>query len=467
MANSSKRPQANDPKYVKRRKIGISLTAIVLAGVLFCSIFFPVMAATRNGGAGQQMSSTVSSTQSVADVYAEDKQALTIDKVRYPNLDDLILQKFSKYDRKFNDISLPTNKDLRLTKCGFSDGLSIPFESFKNGKPDFAGATEELRQEIINNPVVGFAYADFLARLTFPDGYTVGDCNDWLTKGLALYEERMQIPETESPCGNEFYLELRNNAIYTTDEYHQFACRVCLLLDNFISVRAETRQSSVRYMNGMDGMKADGKLVDNVSSLKKARGIRTTAADKQENKLAWVMQYKTKGDQVLFVIGANALDRSPESFADTPAPVVSTPKKTTTPKPTPKPGPSSSTPPPSSTPFVPTQPKDPTEDPYPQGNASIGGKPNVNSGAGASKVSTPHENDPTVSGYVSRPNNAHSGLNSDYYDPASQPDHNDYSQVEGGSTPWVSHHSKVSDPNDNASDDMGDKTQNGGFVLAD
>ncbi len=316
-------------------------------------------------------------------------------------IDDL----FGHYSRYFIRSSLANMANNRIQHAGFSDAVSIPLsmdqswfdagtkweravtsadpavkveaddrtiaQKLEDNKSTINAMSEEERftyyreqiyNEILRNPV----YGDMVARFFLEDELIAQHNGAWLQEFVdkmdAAYATEGKDPEKD-PIGPEYWLiyeeghEGDRAYIMTTDEYFQYAARLCLILEYFADDTVAAEQSIENY------------------HLLPAEYPRTEKADYQEKEMAYILVFKQKDGTILDRFGFNILDRRVERFQE------ETPPEDTTPPPDTSKPPEETTPPPEETepptPPTTTKPvKDPADDPAQKGNADKGGGAN-------------------------------------------------------------------------------------------
>ena len=341
----------------------------------------------------EEMTSVVETTN----IDTEVAERLVVDLGTCHNYDDisreLLWSSLSKMDAQ------------RVKATGFSDAVTFPFES-----ATAAGRLDELREEILRNPVYGDMVARGLVKIVLQGGKGLGEVNPWMKEFIQRLDAA-QSAKKVGARGIEIWLEAKKDAngkviYYVTEEYRSYACGLCVILDRLVPQGTTKRLSEVNFA---------------LNDATKDYARRTVEADYQERKEAFVLRYVRKNGTISFEIAFNLLDKRFELLTTPKAPVkkVSTtaPPKTTrryrtttrpptTVKPTTttKPRPTTTRPRPSITlptltlpdlPTITTRPrttqptttraprKEPLKDPVFQGNANIGGGRNKPSdGAG-------------------------------------------------------------------------------------
>lgn len=342
----------------------------------------------------EEMTSVVETTN----IDTEVAEKLVVDLGACHNYDDiskeLLWSSLSKMDAQ------------RVKATGFSDAVTFPFK----GDTDVE-RLEELREEILRNPVYGDMVARGLLKITLRGGKGLGELNPWM-KEFVQRLDAAQGAKKIGARGIEIWLEAKKDAngkvtYYVTEEYRSYACGLCTIIGRLVPQGTTKRLSEVNFA---------------LNDATKDFARRVIEADYQERKEAFVLQYVRKDGTVAFEIAFNLLDKRFELLTTPKAPVkkVSTtaPPKTTrryrttkatttrltTTKPaTTRPKPSTTRPRPTLTlpditlPVITTRPrttsppptttraprKEPLKDPVFQGNANVGGGMNKPSdGAG-------------------------------------------------------------------------------------
>lgn len=319
-------------------------------------------------------------------------------------IDDL----FGDYSRYFLRSSLPNMANPRTNYAGFSDAVSIPLsmeqdwfdrgtkweridpdadpdsvkvdaddrtiaEKLEDNKSAIKEMSEEERfdyyraqiyNEILRNPI----YGDMVARFFLEDELIAKHNGVWLQEFVdkmdAAYATDGKDP-AKDPIGAEYWLMYEEGYagdrahIMTTDEYYQYAARLCLVLEYFADDTVAAEPSIENYC------------------LPFAEYPRTEKADYQEEETAYILVYKNKAGDILDRFGFNILDRRVERFQEETPPeepdsTTPPPKETTPPPKETTPPPEETTPPPETS----KPPKDPADDPVHQGNADKGGGDN-------------------------------------------------------------------------------------------
>ena len=319
-----------------------------------------------------------------------------------PNVDQLvdlnqivIDERFGDYSRYVLRSSWPNLAKVRTHYSGFSDAVSLPmavdqawFDAYQEwgphgqtvSNPDGTTTTisdyddinaalqtredylaglseeelfhyyrEEIYEEILRNPI----YGDMVARFFLEDELITANNQEWLQDFVDQMDAAYAAPDDQAQ-GIECWIQYDPNHpsdskyLMTTDEYYQYAVRLCLVLEYYLDEGVSSPTADEHYC-----LPPDAEVTQ----------ARTEKADYTEDEEAFILVYKTKDGQVVDRIGFNLLDRRIER----PKPAEPEPEPTDTPdKPTP--------PPDKPTPTEPV--KDPADDPAQQGNADVGGGAN-------------------------------------------------------------------------------------------
>lgn len=347
------------------------------------------------------------------------------------DLDQIVIdERFGDYSRYVLRSSWPNLAKVRTHYAGFSDAVSLPmavdqawFDAYQEwgphgqnvSNPDGTTTTisdyddinaalqaredylaglseeelfhyyrEEIYEEILRNPI----YGDMVARFFLEDELITANNQEWLQEFVGQMDAAYAAPDDQAQ-GIECWIQYDPNHpgdskyLMTTDEYYQYAARLCLVLEYYLDEGVSSPIADEHYC-----LPPDAEVTQ----------ARTEKADYAESEEAFILVYKTKDGQVVDRIGFNLLDRrierpkpaepepeptdTPEQPSTTPDKPTPTPDKPTpTPdKPTPtpdKPTPTPDKPTPTPDPDPTPEPvKDPADDPAQQGNADVGGGAN-------------------------------------------------------------------------------------------
>ena len=118
----------------------------------------------------------------------EVKEELTV------NFDELLLGKaYPEVSREFLDSSMPNRNRERVEAAGFSTALTMPFsETQQEDGASYPDETikrwwsQELKEEILRNPVHGMAVMKSIAELKFSDGLHHGHSMDRIAEDFLL-----------------------------------------------------------------------------------------------------------------------------------------------------------------------------------------------------------------------------------------------------------------------------------------
>lgn len=303
------------------------------------------------------------------------------------NFTDADLEKvFGDIGMEFLNYQLIERDRERVEKTGLSDAVSFPFSSQEPNK-----MYDEVIEEVLRSPIYGDMVARGLGSIRLSTGKTIAELNPWLTEFVGKTDYYYQLSIDQTPCGLEYWLTYRANSlgkvdtstIYVTEEYRNYAMRLCVLLDRL-------------YVVGIDAFPSAANFVLNNSVYNEFR--RTELASYQENWSALILAYTIKKDgnqNYEYMIGFNLTDKRLElisnGYVEPRKPVNPTnpPVVPTNPPVVPTPPPVVPTPVPTERPGT----KNPEADPWHQGNAPVGGGENQpTDGPGQPQVTEPPRN---------------------------------------------------------------------------
>lgn len=306
--------------------LAIFIIAIIIAAIILGIFYFPI------------------SCSNDANLGKYNNLVVDLDRLNLPN-----------NSREFIDYSMPNRSEERVEKSGFSDAVSMPFKD-KSEKALY----EELKDEILRNPVLGDMVARGLSSLK-ADGKTVVEWNPWIKDFIGKTDQAMKLDLIQKPRGMEIWLTCTGDGtILVTEKYFRYAAGLDAILDRLVKVGIDNPKSVENYCLPLVVL---------------ASNTRTEKADYQEDKEAFILKYVRKDGKVEFIIGFNLKDKRIEIFEDIPK----TGEKVTPPG---GGGGSDDPDPPTPTQPTPTEKKyvkDPSKDPVYQGNADIGGGKNKDS----------------------------------------------------------------------------------------
>ena len=252
----------------------------------------------------------------------EVKEALTV------NFDEILLGKaYPEISREFLDSSMPNRNRERVEAAGFSTALTMPFSGVQQDDgvtyPDETIErwwSQELREEILRNPVHGMAVMRSLAELKFSDGSTLADLNPWLKEAIIKYDNF--FTEGEGKVGTSGFLEVKSegSSIQVTEEYRHYAVGTCWLLDRFTDCKVQRTYSERHW-----GLKPANDLTPSQ--------IRAEVFEGAEDRDALIVSLTSKSGKVFFTIGFNVHDKRPEIPGEKKPPETTTrPPETTRPR---------------------------------------------------------------------------------------------------------------------------------------
>ena len=483
-------------KKVRNIIIGVLCLILVIVIVAFAIAKHlhnqKVAAATSNNEAAtEQMPVPTADTQETTeyDPLADLKLSLTVDIDR-----QTLETMYNWYSREFLDSSMPNqnnDRTLAASYVGWSkpgtkmyDAVSFPFTTVEKGKKEYTDEDiekmlDELREEIIRNPVVGDMLLQGMQYMALTDGTTMAELNeDWVQEFLDKYDEygcgvfvtyhtrywekygfelphdgedveawREEHPNAPMPTDEELELIPLDDddtltpattiagtygrqgrvekpagvyKLYVTDYYVNTMKRALAWLDRCNCEGVETYSTSTFwYLNS----------TQNANKVRTLLNEDKTYVDRQP---ALVFSVLTKDEKRQLLFGFNIYDMRLEIFNRTSTPVQPDPDPTPRPDPKPDPDP---TPDPTPTPVPDPDPnpdpvKDPTKDPVHNGNADTGG------GEGQGETG-----DPTPDPSLNDMQDAHGG-------PDTNQGHSDPSTVKPGPNPSDTHQDNIGNEDD-------------------
>ena len=244
---------------------------------------------------------------------------------------------FDRYSDVLIDTSMPNKNAYRKAASGFSEAVSDPFEAPWS---DPCALYEELKSEIMGNPVVCSMIIEAYGPKVLPSGNTISSSNPWMGEFVSLTDANgMLYWLTKKPDGSGGYILKANGKpqIFVSEEYRGYAMRVCLLLDNLLIHGVESWQASEHWCHNNSSEPA---LV--------RTNICTHGVDKED---ALILKYVFKEGCVGLWVGFNLWDKRIEFF-----------------------------PPPTCTPSTPYTPYTPPDEPPPPSDKVISDGPTRNPG---------------------------------------------------------------------------------------
>ena len=352
-------------KDCQKIQMAVKITALVLVVVLV------VLSLAGCGGP---------SVEAVENAY--DQQNLSVQKITPEDLEKLTLTKYEGVSEIMLESSLSPYDKERKSKTGFSDGLTLPYQS-----EDPIEQFNETEEEILRNPVYGVAVANSIKDKTHEKigNRKFGDLNPWMGEMVQKGKD-----------GNHVWCEYRNGDTkvrYVTTEYRCYAATLCTFFERWVIQGPQSHQTVENWCLNEAARNDDRAAVK---------------ASYQYKKEALVLAYVGKDDAGKEnidapTIGFNKHDKRPEFYGKEDPPEVVNVPTPTDPDPDNPPTPTSpdnpltptdpdnppsptTTPDPGPDPTDPTstvKQKDPADDPVNNGNAQKGGgdnKPSDGSG---------------------------------------------------------------------------------------
>lgn len=232
----------------------------------------------------------------------------------------------------------------------FTDAVSVPFRNIENLKgfsklsdeqktAAMDVAWEELEEKIIQDPIYGHMWLQFLAKFEY---ITIN--NSWIVKNLAKLDKALLEDQGgkgwDEYCLISFKVSENASKVKITEWWYKLASRINFTLRHFERLTVEQRKSQTNW-NNPEGQGS-------------ASYARTREANSQEKEYAIVIRLVDKSGDERVLAGVNIWDKRAEIFGDHLAIILPgvTPKKSN-PSKTSDPG----------KPGDPSNPKDPSDPP--------------------------------------------------------------------------------------------------------